>query len=689
MHKGRGALAIAVALFIFLSAVPFMAAESEAVPAGVDTDGVLLYEIGYKLPIGNTNYDGLSVKNYGNSTVNLAGYTVVDEAGKAISLSGSLAPGKVAVFVKSIVSDSWFCEATSDRAIYITTYGQFSLNNGGDNVYLKNPSGTVIDVVSYESPDKSPSTGWTGPSVTGSTADQAIKRVEFTDTNTYFDWIATSGEHTSNGFRSVPQFDDCIVEPFVFPDANGRPIFDAVMAAESSIHISIYMMTSDYMISLLAYKASQGVEVKLLLEDKPLGYDHPLDKLSAIEYAGGKVSFIGFESDYDRYSYVHNKYAVLDGDTVVITSENWTGTNLSDAGNKGNRGWGAVITSAGYASYMDSYFSNDWSGSDVGSFTEKTGANAADWAGKKSYSQITNYVNSLDYTKRTYSGASLKMYMSPDNTLKALQYYMDGAKERIYTEQMDIGVDFYDLDNETPLRWMKAAADRGVDARFLIKDAEADSFVDMLNSSTNVKASLMTNNGYSTMHNKGVIIDDYVWVSSVNWTMNAFENNRECGLLIAHKGVADFYLNEYMEDWDHDYDLNDTLTVSPTLPSTEGGPISFTVKGVSGACEWTVTTSSGTTDVQTDGPTLTLDSSVDLERVTVVGPDGKQGRFVFEGLLVVDTTNGAGGIGYTGGGDGPDEPDDELEIPVVAAAGAAGVGILGFIILLIRRFLKR
>ena len=667
MHKGRGALAIAVALVMFLSALPFTAFESDAVPAGVDNNGVLLYEIGYKLPDGNGEfYDGVSVKNYGNTTVSLNGYSIVDKSGRDVSLSGSLAAGAFAVFVNSKVDDSWFC--ADGRDVRTCSLGSTFLNNGGDNVYLKDSSGTIIDVVSYGSIE-TPTTGWVGPAADGSTADQAIKRVEPTDTNTRFDWIATSGEHTSNGFREVPQFDDCIVEPFVFPDANGRPIFDAVMSADTSIHISIYMMTSDYMISLLANKASAGVDVKLLLENKPLGYTHPLEKLTAIEHAGGKVSFIGFDSDHDRYSYVHNKYAIIDGEKVVVTSENWTGTNLSNAGNKGNRGWGAVVTSSGYAAYMETYFSNDWNGSDVGSFTEKVGSVTA-WSGKKSDTQIEDYVDSLPYTKREFDGVSLRMYMSPDNTLKALQYYMESAEDRIYTEQMDIGKDFYDLSNETPLRWMKAAADRGVDSRFLIKDTEAKDFVDTLNTSTNIKASMMTNNGYSTMHNKGVIIDDCVWVSSVNWTMNAFQNNRECGLYIMDEGVTSFYLGEYMEDWNHDYKSGDTLTVVPVMPSVEDGPVSFTVKGVVGGCEWKIITEDGEESRSTEGSTLSLESSANLKYVLVKDSNDNTGRFIFKGAIV---------------------EDDGFDIPVktIAIAGATGAGVLGFIILMLRRILSR
>ena len=84
---------------------------------------------------------------------------------------------------------------------------------------------------------------------------------------------------------------------------------------------------------------------------------------------------------------------------------------------------------------------------------------------------------------------------------------------------------------------------------------------------------------------------------------------------------------------------------------------------------------------------MTLESTDGLKRVTVVDSENNTGRFVYEGLLVVDTTNGYGGIDspYV-----PDDDSDDPEIPVtiITVAGAAGVGILGFIILVLRRILK-
>ena len=165
--------------------------------------------------------------------------------------------------------------------------------------------------------------------------------------------------------------------------------------------------------------------------------------------------------------------------------------------------------------------------------------------------EISTYVDALPESGSVINGAHLKMYMSPDNTFKAINYYMSNAQERIYTEQMDVGKSFENPDNQSPIRFMLDAAARGVDAKFMISE-DSEELLSYLRSH-GVKAAKMSQNGYSTMHNKGVIIDDCVWISSVNWTENAFLNNRECGLYIMDERVTEFYLAEYMEDWDYNY----------------------------------------------------------------------------------------------------------------------------------------
>ncbi len=548
MQLGRDALAIAVVLLMVFAAIPVIAETDHAeVPAGNKIDGVRLYEVVYNDPdLG----DCFSIKNYGSKSVSLNGYYVKTQGGKQYDLPNmTLTSGEIVAFIKSKVSDSWFC---TDRTVKITSGIGTMFTNTGTNVYLCDSFDKNVDVVSYGSVKTMPSTkDWIGDSVPLSNMKEAIRRVEPKDSNSNFDWTATSDGMTSNGFYDVPEFTGNVL-PFVFPDSKGGPILRALKDADTSIHISIYMLTSKHAASILAAKAEEGVDVKVLLENKPLGYDHSYDILQSIVDKGGNVSFIGFpvggSTSEDRYSYVHNKYCIIDGETVIVTSENWTGPNLGNG--KGNRGWGAVVESTGYAAYMESYFSNDWNGKDVATLDEKL-SNPVSGTKLLSMEEISTYVDALPESGSVINGARLKMYMSPDNTFKAINYYMSNAKERIYTEQMDVGKSFENPDNQSPIRFMLDAAARGVDAKFMISE-DSEELLSYLRSH-GVKAAKMSQNGYSTMHNKGVIIDDCVWISSVNWTENAFLNNRECGLYIMDERVTEFYLAEYMEDWDYNY----------------------------------------------------------------------------------------------------------------------------------------
>lgn len=557
----RDAAAVAVVLVMLFSAVPLIVTDgSDAVPAGKSCDGVLIYEVTSKL---GTNKEGFSLKNYGSTAVDLENFYLSDtDAGEAvhrytINQSLSLAAGCVAVFVKT--NDSgWFCETSATRSVYEygdkgVAGGSFAFADDGDILHLYDADGKLTDTMVYGKGSTAKSS-WSGDSVYMGNMDQGARRVESKDTDSYFDWTPIAKDYTAYSFDGSQTYTNAKVTPFVFPFCKGKPIFDTVMAAQDSVCISIYMLTSTYMISELKTLASQGKEVKLLLEKKPLGYSQDFEALKTLDNEpNAQVCFIGDGgSGTDRYSYVHNKYAIIDNSKVIVTSENWTSSNLGDGG---NRGWGAVVEQSDYAAHMKTYFDNDFGGDDVITFAEYEAAQSEPIVAKSlpSHSAVTKYVNGLDYPTSTYT-CDVRMYMSPDNTFKALQYYIDSASKRVYTEQMDVGESYQNLSATSPVSALVNAAGRGVDCRFLLAESgdKAKALIKELNDK-GVKSARMTSNGYATMHNKGVIIDDAVWVSSVNWTENAFLNNRECGLYIMSPEVANFFADAYQVDWDHDY----------------------------------------------------------------------------------------------------------------------------------------
>ena len=503
-----------------------------------------------------------------------------------------------------------------------------------------------MDVVCYG--NYTASDGWTGIPVDLGFKEHVIRRVEPTDTNTYFDWAAVGNGYTAKSFADTKTV-SADVKPFTFPECGGKPVLESLMGATKSVKISIYMLTSAYVGSVLTDLEKKGVDVQLILENKPLGYEQDGGLLKTIVDAGAEVKFIG-GGTYDRYSYVHNKYAIIDDKEVIITSENWTDGNIST---KGNRGWGAVVYGKEFASQMNEFFMNDWKFNDDFLLFDKK---YPDVTAKTlpTVSTVESYVNSVDYAPKTYENVGTSIYMSPDNTFKALMYLIENADTRVYTEQMDIGSSFRTFATTSPLSAMIKASDRGVDARFMVtKDKNVD-FIEKLNTETNVKSAGMTRSGYQTMHNKGVIIDDTVWVSSVNWTDNAFMNNRECGLYLQSKEITQFYLDSYMSDWDYNYKLTDTITVKP-----DAARKTFTATGTTGTVEWSSYNVNNEVISSSTGTTFTIDSD-DVNYIRVKDQSGNTGRYIIPGYSA--------------------PPSDEVNISEIVTENAPAIGI-GAIIL--------
>lgn len=643
MVRYRDAISIIVVTIMIFSAFPICISDSSDA-AGITNDGILLFELDPK-----DATDGIALKNYSSKTIDIDGYVVKNSSGKEYKFEPlKVSSGNTVALVKKTVDGDWFCEKTDTRNVIVNS-SSIALKNIGDAVYLYDRSGNLVDVVCYG--NYTASDGWTGIPVDLGFKEHVIRRVEPTDTNTYFDWAAVGNGYTAKSFADTKTV-SADVKPFTFPECGGKPVLESLMGATKSVKISIYMLTSAYVGSVLADLEKKGVDVQVIIENKPLVQESTKtgeDILKAIVDVGAEVKFIG-GGTYDRYSYVHNKYAIIDDKEVIITSENWTDGNMST---KGNRGWGAVIYGKEFASQMNEFFMNDWKFNDDFLLFDKK---YPDVTAKTlpTVSTVESYVNSVDYAPKTYENVGTSIYMSPDNTFKALMYLIENADTRVYTEQMDIGSSFRTFATTSPLSAMIKASDRGVDARFMVtKDKNVD-LIEKLNTETNVKSAGMTRSGYQTMHNKGVIIDDTVWVSSVNWTDNAFMNNRECGLYLQSKEIAQFYLDSYMSDWDYNYKLTDTITVKPDATRK-----TFTAPGATGTIEWSSYNVNNEVISSSTGTTFTIDSD-DVNYIRVKDQSGNTGRYIIPGYSA--------------------PPSDEVNIPEIVTENAPAIGI-GAIIL--------
>lgn len=355
---------------------------------------------------------------------------------------------------------------------------------------------------------------------------------------------------SDNADAMEPTYYDAEVSPFTFPECEGSPILNTFKQADKTIDISVYLLTSVHVLSLLMEKQSQGVNVRILIEGQPVEFDigtyegtkifrNLIDK-------GGDVHIINYAGCTSQaYANLHNKYAVIDTETVIITSENWTASNFSTTSE--NRGWGAVIRSTEYAQYMETVFNNDFDESrdDVKKFTEV-------------YPDLTPYTKELRYKIGSYTTNTYKAKVSPavtfENATIQLETLVSSANIRLYVEQLNIADSFMNTPVNNPYAWMLAKAESGIDSRLVLNTyydtPESHSSTDKvksINDNTPIIASGSPQT-HSLIHNKGLVVDDKVWVGSMNWTPESINDTRETNVIIMSQEVSDFYARAFLLD---------------------------------------------------------------------------------------------------------------------------------------------
>ncbi|MDR0335019.1 MAG: phospholipase D-like domain-containing protein [Methanomassiliicoccaceae archaeon] len=532
----------AIFAIVLMCAVPFLSDGT----SGANSESLWLYEI---MPAGS--FEAVTLYNAGGVTLNLRNYYLDDGEGTVKFTADIFIMPKGFVTIASKTPEEWL----TGRNVYVHgTYGiiakQFILADAGDEVMLRRASDKqVIDAFVYGNGDTE-TPGWKGDAFPKISAGKMALRWSAFDTDTAADWKMSVAGRTEEKMASSGMF-DAYVTPFAFPDSKGDPVFTALEGASREVLISMYLLDHKDIVSLLMLLLDKGVSVTILLEGSPVGGvpDTEIRYMSALREKGAEVNMIKSNGVYKRYDLVHNKYAVVDSAVVIVTSENWRESSFN-----GNRGWGAVMESDRLAEYMRYIFfaDNDTSRIDIHDFK--------DIYPKAASISLPSYKHRPESGYETFT-ASVKPVFSPDLSFDYLKREMLSAAERIYSEQMSIQYAWTDATVESPLSWSLTASDSGVDVKILadVTFADADSgardnytAVSLINDMGIEARTIGGGENFGLTHNKGVIIDDTVWISSVNWTNAAFMNNREFAAVIYSKDVADFFAEYFISDWGPD-----------------------------------------------------------------------------------------------------------------------------------------
>ena len=534
----------------------------------------------------------VTLANVAGTPRDLSGWQITDSEGTLTFPAGSIAAARARVVVAQ--NATAYEEDTLLRADFryaagnatsMIVSGSFQLNNAGDEVILKDPSGASADVLVYGTSSYA-GAGWTGAPAKalgfGFVAHRAFDHA-WRDTNASGDWDLVRVWSLGQADIAAASFSFTgTATAFVSPDESLSALAGLLENATTSIDLEVYTFTSSALAARLRDALGRQVRVRVLLEGGPVG-GIDADEWSVAQglaSAGAEVRFLVNNTTLDiheRYRYVHAKYAVLDERTVVVSSENWGPSGFPAPGLRGSRGWTLAVTHAPLAAYLEGVFAADFDARrrDVFTLADMTVHPVA-------ATPPTGKAREVRLPPRQIAGAfRVTPVLAPDTSLAGETILgAIGRATRSIDAELFYAYPAWDPFPDVYLEALVAAARRGVSVRLLldasrfnIEDGDPSNNTNTVayvqgiaaSEGLDLQAKLvdLAVHGFTEVHNKGLIVDGRtVLVSSINWNRNSVTANREVGLLVENADVAAYFETAFAWDWKDDV----------TAPRADAGP---------------------------------------------------------------------------------------------------------------------
>lgn len=467
---------------------------------------------------------------------------------------------------------------------------------------LRGPSGLPVDQVAWGDPSGRQALGWRGGGVPAPLAGEVLHRARAeaswtgsapgdylpdsdsaADWRQGADWVSRRVLRPGQTLLPYPTFPAESVTAYTSPDTSYQVLSSLLAEAREQIDINIYSFTNPLVAERLVEAGQRGVRVRLLIEAAHLGSLDDQVRLIAqmVQGAGGQVRWILNQPGagiYGRYVFNHAKYGVVDGRAVFVQSENLGKTGTPSDPSAGNRGWGVVVREPRLARYMTQVFEADWypGHGDIFPYQEEGGSPFGP-PSPGAIPDLTVPTGSYPhpFPALTVDGPiPVTPVLAPDHALlesKGITGLIRGAQRSILVEQLYIHA-YWGPKSGSPERTpnlflteLIAAAWRGVRVRILLADSYVDPSAPRDNAWTaaylnrlasqeglDLQARLMRSEvaRVEKLHNKGLVVDgERVLISSINWSYNSPANNREVGLILEHRALADFYSDVFAYDW--------------------------------------------------------------------------------------------------------------------------------------------
>ena len=606
---------LATAVFPLLILWAALAPHSSAISTTVLIDAV--YYDGFE--DNNSDVDeAVRLINVSGTAVDISNWQLNDGATGTTTLPGSvtLAPGEtiwIANEATGFARQFGFLpdfEASNTHPGVPETVGSWpSYTNTGDEVVLLDNLSAVVDALVYEGGNTG-QTGWSGTAVQPypgfGAKGQILYRMRdqtselpVPDSDTAADWAQSTGDVINGRKVLYPGWDlDTYFQTAKFsqsgtltvavaPDNAYETVRSHLNAAQTSIAIESLTFENVAIANDLITALNRGVDVTILLEGAPIGGVPDQEKYicQQIENAGGKCWFMISDDPNDiadRYRFLHAKFILIDGQQVVISSENLS-PNSMPSDNKADGTWGrrgvVLVTDApGVVAHVQGLFDVDF---DLTNHVDITGTSSS-LIGDPPFGFVPDLESGgITYTVRypnaaTFSGTfSYELVHSPENSLRDTDALLGlvgqaGFGDVVLVEQLDERP-YWGASSSNPTddpsprtEAYIAAARRGASVQILLDalfdDGDVTSntatcaYVNGIAQTETLDLACKTGNPTGLgIHNKMVLVQlgsqGYLHVGSLNGSEQSSKGNRELALQVQSNDAYAYLADMFQRDW--------------------------------------------------------------------------------------------------------------------------------------------
>ncbi|MHA1197902.1 MAG: phospholipase D-like domain-containing protein [Candidatus Heimdallarchaeaceae archaeon] len=324
------------------------------------------------------------------------------------------------------------------------------------------------------------------------------------------------------------------ITAFVGPDNAYEIVLSSIKNAQTSFYLEVYTLSSEPLVNELIRAHGRGVDVIVQLsDDRVNSYEDDYTEESAwrLDNAGIDVYWTS-----GSFTFTHAKFWIVDSQQAFVYSGNWAPSSIPQyEGARKNREMGFIFNDAAIATYYEDVFFDD-------NLIATAYVSAAHTGTLQANETSGTYEHPFDYST-VVEYAEVTPIFAPDNAYDLLSNLVQSA-----TISLDLELQYMKFDCDL-LDDVIDAALRGVAVRVLIPEpgvANENVTEELINNGAQVRFF----KGLGHNHNKYVSVDgETVQISSINWSNNSLENNREAGAIVKNSNIAAYLKTVFDYDW--------------------------------------------------------------------------------------------------------------------------------------------